>query len=80
MNKPLSVKRPKRNAIDDELPIPAIRGSLAENIGRFMLVWNILERELDGSFHTIFHTDPTIAICLYANLQAKQKLIFFRLL
>jgi hypothetical protein len=47
---------------------------LAENIGRFMMVWNVLERELDGSFHTLFHTDPTLAMCLYANLQAKQKI------
>jgi hypothetical protein len=71
-------KKIKALLADDDLPLPILRDKWAASLGRFMMVWNILERELDGSFHVLFRTDPTLAVCLYANLQFKGKIDILR--
>jgi hypothetical protein len=60
--------------LDDKLDAPTIHKLVRESVGTFMFAWGILERELDTSFHVLFHTDPTLASCIYANLGTKAKL------
>lgn len=60
--------------IEAELPYPGTNSKLARNIGLFMAAWGVLERELDNMMPVIFHTDPTLACCIYANLGTKAKL------
>lgn len=62
-------------AVSDDtiLPLPGIHRKTTENIGAFIIAWGILERELDNAFHVLFHTDATLAVCLYANLGTKAK-------
>jgi hypothetical protein len=48
--------------------------ALERAIGRFMIAWGVLEREIDKLFPILFRTDATLAICLYANLGTKAKL------
>lgn len=43
-------------------------------IGKFIVAWGDLEQQLDIGFHVLFHTDPTLAVCLYANLGTKAKI------
>lgn len=47
---------------------------LGRALGRFVVAWGNLEQQLDIGFHVLFHTDPTLAICLYANLGTKAKI------
>jgi hypothetical protein len=42
-------------------------------LGRFMVAWGVVERELDTAFPIIFRVNPTLATCLYANLGTKAK-------
>lgn len=60
--------------LDDKLNIPAISDRLITAVGSFMFAWGIIERELDTAFPVLFHTDPTLASCLYANLGTKAKI------
>jgi len=57
-----------------KLPYDGTDDKLAQNIGLFMAAWGVLERELDNTFAVVFHTDPTLACCIYANLGTKVKL------
>lgn len=62
---------------DDFLPgldYPSTSEKLERNIGAFFVAWGVLERELDNAFPILFHTDPTLACCLYANLGTRAKL------
>jgi hypothetical protein len=43
-------------------------------IGTFIVAWGDLEQQLDIGFHVLFHTDPTLALCMYANLGTKAKI------
>jgi len=43
-------------------------------IGKFIVAWGDVEQQLDIGFHVLFHTDPTLAVCLYANLGTKAKI------
>jgi hypothetical protein len=62
---------------DDDLEgmdYPSTSEKLEQKIGAFFIAWGVLERELDSAFPILFHTDPTLACCLYANLGTKAKL------
>lgn len=59
---------------DDELDHPGAADPIKRAVGDFIISWGILERELDTAFPVIFHTDPTLACCIYANLGTKAKL------
>jgi hypothetical protein len=60
--------------LDDDLHIPKIESSLLEAVGAFIFSWGIVERELDTAFPVLFHTDPTLASCVYANLGTRAKI------
>jgi hypothetical protein len=47
---------------------------LGRAIGKFVVAWGDLERQLDSGFHVLFRTDPTLAMCLCANLGTKPKI------
>lgn len=43
-------------------------------LGKFIVAWGDLEQQLDIGFHVLFHTDPGLAFCIYANLGTKAKI------
>jgi hypothetical protein len=47
---------------------------LGYSLGQFIVAWGNLEHQLDIGFHVLFHTDATLAMCLYANLGTKAKI------
>lgn len=62
------------DAFLEGLDYPSTSEKLERNIGSFFIAWGVLERELDTAFPVLFHTDPTLACCLYANLGTRAKL------
>lgn len=59
---------------DAQLHVPRIKSDVLQSVGSFIFAWGIVERELDTAFAVLFHTDPTLASCLYANLGTKAKI------
>lgn len=60
--------------IGTELPYPGTHEKLAKAVGGFMAAWGIVERELSNAFPVVFHTNPTLACCIYSNLGTRAKL------
>lgn len=46
---------------------------LAESVGWFMISWGGLEHTIDHLFPVVFKIDPTLALCITANLGTKPK-------
>jgi hypothetical protein len=44
-----------------------------KNAGGFALMWGYVEEHLDRLYPVLFRTDPTLAICITANLGTKAK-------
>jgi hypothetical protein len=63
---------------DDDLigdfHVPLRHAKIERSIGRFIIAWGTLERELDLAFPVLLRIDPTLALCLTANLGTKAKL------
>jgi hypothetical protein len=57
-----------------QMEYPSTNQKLEQNIGGFFVAWGVLEREFDTAYPVSFHTNPTLAACLYANLATKAKL------
>ncbi len=57
-----------------ELYIPHIDSPVMKAVGAFIFAWGIVERELDTAFPVLFHANPTLASCIYANLGTKAKI------
>ena len=73
-----SLKRLSVKDLNDRLPLPTVSSPTMANIGAFTIAWGILERELDTAFPILFHTDPTLGACLYANLGTAAKIDILR--
>jgi hypothetical protein len=54
--------------------VPKKNTLLERAVGRFILNWGVLEKELDTAFPVLFRLDETLALCLTANLGTKAKL------
>jgi hypothetical protein len=64
----------KRPIADPTLHYVDPDARLAAGIGKFIVAWGDVEQQLDIAFHVLFHTDPTLAMCIYANLGTKAKI------
>ena len=42
-------------------------------MGRFIIAWGVLERQLDAAICVLFRIDPTLGLCVTANLGSKAK-------
>ena len=57
----------------DPFHLTDVDSDTATQIGRFMVAWGRLEGELDLLFPVLFRIDPTLSMCLTANLGTKGK-------
>lgn len=55
-------------------PLLEINKSHAEGIGSFMINWGCLEHTIDLLFPIVFRIDPTLSLCISANLGTKAKI------
>lgn len=62
------------DSIPREIDFPKVSKALESHIGKFMVAWGTLERELDMLFPVLFRVDPTLVGCIYANLGTQAKL------
>jgi hypothetical protein len=53
---------------------PKISRHMERQIGAFFVAWSALENELDIAFPVFFRVDPTLASCLYGNLNTRAKI------
>ena len=61
-----------------KLKVPKVPAKTLQEIGRFMVLWGVLELQLDTLVSVIFRTDATLGLTLTAGLNTKAKLEILR--
>lgn len=57
-----------------EFSAPDDNPRLEQNLGKFIVAWGIIERELDNMIAVLFNLDPTLSLCITSNLGTKAKI------
>jgi hypothetical protein len=57
---------------------PAPNAEIEASIGRFIIAWNVLEREMDRAIEDLYDLDYDLAWSVTANLGTKSKLDIFQ--
>ena len=61
-----------------EFTAPDDNPRLEQNVGKFIVAWGLIERELDNMIAALFNLDPTLSLCIASNLGTKAKLDIIR--
>ena len=61
-----------------EFSAPDDNPRLEQSLGKFIVAWGIIERELDNMIAALFNLDPTLSLCITSNLGTKSKLDIIR--
>lgn len=60
------------------LKLPKVPAKVLREIGRFMVMWGVVEGELDILVTAIYRLDPTFSLTITANLGTKAKIEMLR--
>lgn len=74
MNLPIGYRRKDF----DKLPIPKIPAATLKEIGRFMVMWGLLESELETLVAAIYRIETTFSLTITASLNTKAKVEMLR--
>jgi hypothetical protein len=57
---------------------PEPNQKLEAAVGRALISWSVLEREVDSALELVLRIDPQVALCVTANLGTKARLDIFK--